>query len=267
MALQEAWLPQGAEAWARLGKSRRGARPTQQGVHASSPTTLQARIRICFQKCTDAWRNIPWSRLPDDPCEDRLTKTEWWELHQQAGVPCGYYDYYIRICQQHCLQTGCIPEEAYCFVWDPDNPDFFPQGEDTPISIIGGVPPLSWQISGDGFSIPYPQTQTGSNVLSLTASACGTGTIIVTDSCGRQITEYPKSQQGQYCICYDMGTGGTPNYCGPPIVRRPWGPLFLTYKCAYNGGVSGVSFSCVPNCGILPGPHQQRKVEIGRAHV
>jgi len=251
-ALQEAWLPEGASIWQRTGISRRGRRPTQQGLIAHSPTELQATIRRCFHQCTEAWRSIPWSRDPDDPCTERLVKTEWWDRRQAAGVPCGYYDYYIRHCQQECIESGCIPANVYCLAWDPNNPEYIPQSSNTPVSVLGGIPPLTWTIQGSGFSLALPTTPGLSNTIISSPTSCGTAHVHIQDACNRYCDAYPLSDHGIWCTCYSHTTGGTPATCGPGEFSFHKGPLKITGLCASNGGLFLAEYDCLTSCSTGP---------------
>lgn len=133
--LQEAWLPKGGEEWMRLGKSRRGRRPTQRGITPHSPTEEQAIIRRCFSKCVSAWNALPWDN-PDDPgCDDRWGKEYWKKEKDDRGVPCSYYDLFMRYCLSHCIDTGCIMPSAYTLDCGPPITDVLCFGQyDLPIS-------------------------------------------------------------------------------------------------------------------------------------
>jgi len=111
--LQEAWLPKGSELWERVGKSRRGSRPTQKGLYAHSPTDSQAAVRQCFSKCAAGWRALPWDNPSDRSCDNRWGKQYWYDLKHSGGYPCSYYDLYMRFCMRHCIDTGCLPPANY----------------------------------------------------------------------------------------------------------------------------------------------------------
>lgn len=158
--LQEAWLPEGAEDWQRTGKSRRGRRPTQQGLYPHSPTPEQAIIRQCFSKCAAAWNALPWDN-PDDPtCDGRWGKEYWKKEKDDRGVPCSYYDLFMRYCLRHCIDTSCIMPSAYTLDCGPDLTGVVCKGEyHIPFSEPCG--PIS-KVSGDGtFSPPDLWTAPG----------------------------------------------------------------------------------------------------------
>jgi len=111
--LQEAWLPKGSELWERVGKSRRGSRPTQKGLYAHSPTEAQAIVRQCFSKCAAAWRALPWDNPIDTSCDNRWGKQYWYDFKHNEGYPCSYYDLFMRFCMRHCIDTGWVMPSAY----------------------------------------------------------------------------------------------------------------------------------------------------------
>ncbi|MBA7492390.1 hypothetical protein ES702_02940 [subsurface metagenome] len=118
--LQEAWLPKGAVDWSRLGKSRRGWRPTQRGLYPNSPTEDQAVIRQCFSNCAAAWRALPWELPPSPFCDNRNDKKYWKDEKDRRGVMCSYYDLYMRNCLRFCLDTGCLPPANYLLSVQPE---------------------------------------------------------------------------------------------------------------------------------------------------
>lgn len=117
--MQEAWLPSGSESWERLGISRRGRRPTQQGLYAHSPTEDQAKVRQCFAKCSAAWNALPWDTPAAQWCLNLWGKDYWKKMKDERGVMCSYYDVYMRYCLRHCLATGCIPPANYSLSVEP----------------------------------------------------------------------------------------------------------------------------------------------------
>lgn len=111
--IQEAWLPEGAEVWRRLGKSRRGRRPTQQGLVAHSPTEKQVEVRKWFSLCSSAWRGLPQSDVPDPSCDSRYSKDYWWQRKQDDGCISSYYDHFMQYCMRYSLDNNCLPPDAY----------------------------------------------------------------------------------------------------------------------------------------------------------
>lgn len=155
--LQEAWLPEGAEVWSRLGISRRGRRPTQRGITPHSPTEEQAVVRRCFSKCVSAWNSLPWDTPHEPGCDDRWGREYWKKEKDDRGVPCSYYDLFMRYCLRHCLDTGCVMPSAYTLDCGPPLTDVICFGEyNLPISGECGSVSLS---AGPGdFSPPSTWT-------------------------------------------------------------------------------------------------------------
>ncbi len=116
----------------------------------------------------------------------------------------------------HNYPSGWFPE----FQYDPNNPDEIDRNSSVEISVIGGFPPYTWQVSGNGFSIPSSTTD-GTNTLSADGTACGTATITVTDVCGDSCTGYVRCTTGKWVIkqsanidaCVLPGVG-TSSSCG-----------------------------------------------------
>lgn len=150
--LQEAWLPEGAQVWQRTGKSRRGRRPTQQGLYPHSPTQDQAAVRQCFSSCVAAWNALPWDNPNDPPCDARWGKEYWKKEKDDRGVPCSYYDLFMRYCLRHCIDTGCVMPSAYSLAISGGLMDAVPN-KTYDISISGNCGSVS-KISGPGTFMP-----------------------------------------------------------------------------------------------------------------
>ncbi len=160
--LQEAWLPEKAEEWARVGKSMRGRRPTQMGMYARSPTEDQSNVRQGFSKCAAAWKTLPWDN-PDLPgCDDRWGKEYWLKEKEDRGVPCSYYDLFMRYCLRYWLDNQCLMPSVYTLDCGPPLTGVVCKGEYTlpitgscgSISLVGGEgsfsPPDTWTAPGCG---------------------------------------------------------------------------------------------------------------------
>lgn len=154
--LQEAWLPAGATVWQRTGISRRGRRPTQQGLYAQSPTSEQAIIRQYFAACTSAWNALPWLTPTDTFCDTRLGKEYWLKEKTDRGLLCSYYDLYMRTSLRYCFDTGCIPPTNYLLSVQAQLQEVKPSkaydltfpNACGPVSMISGlgefIPPTEW---------------------------------------------------------------------------------------------------------------------------
>ena len=97
------------------------------------------------------------------------------------------------------------------FQYDPNNPDEIDRNSSVTIRVIGGFPPYTWQVSGNGFSLSEGQTQGQTNTLNANDTACGTATITVTDNYGVLVTGYVRCTTGQWVLksntCVLPGTG------------------------------------------------------------
>jgi len=153
--LQEAWLPEGSEDWQRTGISRRGRRPTQQGLYPHSPTPEQAAIRQCFHKCVRAWNSLPWDNPNDPPCDARWGKEYWKKEKDDRGVQCSYFDLFMRYCLKHCIPTTCVMPSAYSLSISGALMDAKP-GETYGIRISGNCGTVS-KVSGPGTFTPPGQ--------------------------------------------------------------------------------------------------------------
>lgn len=108
-----------------------------------------------------------------------------------------------------CEECACPADPALA---DPGtNPSTVTPEDETIIRINGGCLPLTWSVSGTGFSLAYTKTENRYNVLKAGASACGIATITVTDECGDSVTLYVRSTTGQWVLksstCQMSGTG------------------------------------------------------------
>jgi RHS repeat-associated protein len=90
-----------------------------------------------------------------------------------------------------------LPEPELQF--DPGNPDEIDPNSSISINVIGGCPPYTMAVSGNGFSM------TG-NTLLADDTACGSATITVTDVCANSATGYVRSTNGTWVqICVFSG--------------------------------------------------------------
>jgi hypothetical protein len=84
-------------------------------------------------------------------------------------------------------------------------------GDPLPIIVCGGVPPFSWEVTGDnGWTLDYDDTDTSYNILRLSygpeCSVHGpTGTVTVSDSCGELDSIEVKNLQGGYTLLETCG--------------------------------------------------------------
>lgn len=94
-----------------VGKSRRGNRPTEQG----EGTELQRFQRKAFKDCAALWNSLP-EECPDPLPEDPVTaKESVWNAKVEFGIPCTYYDLFMRCCIQYAKwHAGAMPD-GDCF--------------------------------------------------------------------------------------------------------------------------------------------------------
>lgn len=186
--LQEAWLPEGAAQWSRLGKSRRGRRPTQQGQGAQSPAVSQTRVRICFALCAENWRELLLTYPANHPCYGVPGKQYWYDQKQEKGITCSAYDLYMRICLSGCIPLGCPEPWLACFAWDPESTAETIHEYWAGIYVIGGTPPFEWSVNDPPFWLQAVITTIRKNGITTRVDDCGIANITVTDYCGRHVS-------------------------------------------------------------------------------
>jgi hypothetical protein len=125
-------------------------------------------------------------------------------------------------CSATAMVQACTPENV--IEWDPDNSETVGRSTHLGLSVLKGVGPYTWELTGDGdgFSFPDPVTNGGRNDLATSADCCGAITVTVTDSCGNSCSGTIKCTFGawaalstaQDCIFYatDYDTVSGANY-------------------------------------------------------
>lgn len=314
--LQEPWLPGGEAEWLRVGKSRRGDRPSLRGITGPHVTPTQEEVRRWFSKCAAAWRELPWELPPSPVCDNRHDKKWWMEEKARRGLMCSYYDLYMRYCLRFSLDTGCIPPANYllavepvltdvqcskvydlsfpnkcgeismvsgdgefvspgewispkwgtegvlCFKdengslgsttfwftspysgdyisWPDTNPTEILFNETKDIYVTGGIPPYTWEVSGEGFTLGSLLTQATSNTLIAAPWTESQADIIVSDICGNPATGVVQSEPSNWVVCWSTGQGGC---CYPP-----------DYPCVSFYVSLGAGFRVYVDCGTRPG--------------
>ena len=96
------------------------------------------------------------------------------------------------------------------------------------VAVNDGCPPFSWSVSGTDFYMLGSDRDGRGNSLIAGASACGTATITVTDSCGGSVTEYVRCSDGVWDIC--QSTSGTGTVC-VSATEYIEGPIRIVYEC------------------------------------
>jgi hypothetical protein len=137
------------------------------------------------------------------------------------------------------------------------DPEFFEPSSQSTITLVGGVPPFSWSISGTGFSLAFSETAGPENTLILGPSACGTAVVEVTDACGNTCYGYPKSTSGKWSnrpkwVKYkyaDSCADGTASFCSAPWEYFVAQPIVQVFDCRMNlleeTEMSGCSAYCL----------------------
>jgi hypothetical protein len=98
--------------------------------------------------------------------------------------------------------------------FDPNNPDEIAPNSSISLNVIGGCPPYTLSVSGNGFSM------TG-NTLFSDDTACGSATITVTDACGNNATGYVRSTSGRWVLestCNGQLPGCSAWHCSAEVV-------------------------------------------------
>lgn len=76
------------------GQSSRGIRPSEQGIG----TAAQEPVRDRFLQCTELWHSLP-EECPETITDPPTTsKKSVWDAKVDFGVPCSYYDLFMRCC-------------------------------------------------------------------------------------------------------------------------------------------------------------------------
>ena len=73
------------------------------------------------------------------------------------------------------------------------NPETISPSSTEGLSVVDGVGPYAWTVSGTDFTLAYATTSTGVNGLIAGANACGSATITVTDSCETVVVIFVRS--------------------------------------------------------------------------
>jgi len=119
------------------------------------------------------------------------------------------------------------------FQYDPNNPDVIDRNSSVKISVIGGIPSYTWQVSGTGFILSEGATKGLTNTLIANDTACGSATITVTDKRGTSCTGYIRCTEGKWVrkstgSCIMSGTGTFESFNCDVGCHRIW-----TYTLIY----------------------------------
>jgi len=101
----------------------------------------------------------------------------------------------------------------YALKWDPNNPDEIARNRDAEVKVIGGIPPYTWSISGNGFELSQNQSDNVFNILHADGNACGAAAITVTDCDGVSVMGYVRCTIGRWVLIENISCG-TLDCCG-----------------------------------------------------
>jgi RHS repeat-associated protein len=132
-----------------------------------------------------------------------------------------------------------VPELKF----DPNTPDEIDRNSSIPINIIGGCPPYTWSVIGNGFTLNSSTTTGLTNTLYADDTACGAATITVTGCSGPPVTGYVRCTTGTWSA--QIYT------CGSNYGNQDFGRCIVTIgKYRYEDWVGCVHCSG-PICGML----------------
>jgi len=145
-------------------------------------------------------------------------------------------------------------EEEECplpFSYDEDNPDTIDTSDSTYITVIEGLAPFSWSVGGNGFSFDRNITGGRSNILYTSETACGAGTITVTDSCGTIVTGYIRCTAGGWTGCGSFAQGGCCNAGCQEAEVYPDGMHIAIINCGTRSGYGTTEYCGAGECAAV----------------
>lgn len=94
----------------------------------------------------------------------------------------------------------CGYEFYCCLAWadEEDLPETISRNDLEGLTVRNGKGPYTWTITGAGFSLDYDETAGKGNIVRTDNTACGSGTVTVTDSCGKTISHTIRCTYGQW---------------------------------------------------------------------
>jgi hypothetical protein len=154
-------------------------------------------------------------------------------------------------CESSLIDNWEYPE-GWELLWDPTNIEEIDSGCTAYISVIGGVSPYKWSVSGTGFSFSVGKTEERTNALYADDTACGSAAITVTDDFGDNVTGYVRCKNGQWVFVAD-GCIIPPGACSSIIY--PCDADNKKYCCIYGKyfQVQHVSGTGYLQWGLCPG--------------
>lgn len=96
--------------------------------------------------------------------------------------------------------------------------------------------PLTWSVSGTGFSLEHAETEGSGNVLHADETACGSAEITVTGCDGQQVTGYVRCTEGQWVVDITIpAVSGSNCNCAGGVGATVLDPVHKAYY-PFNGG-------------------------------
>jgi hypothetical protein len=102
-------------------------------------------------------------------------------------------------CESSFIDNWEYPQD-WELLWDPANPEEIGENSSVNVSVIGGVSPYKWSVSGTGFWLSSDQTEGLSNTLNAYDTACGSAEIKVTDGFGDIVIGYVRCAVGTWLL-------------------------------------------------------------------
>lgn len=95
------------------------------------------------------------------------------------------------------------PPELLC---SGENPETIDPDTEQDVSVIGGVLPMSWEVSGTGVTLQDPAATGRTNTVVAAAGSCGSVFVTVTDACDQSVECVLRCTAGEWFL--------KGNYCG-----------------------------------------------------
>ncbi|MBA7670425.1 hypothetical protein ES703_78571 [subsurface metagenome] len=158
------------------------------------------------------------------------------------------------------------------FIWPDYNPTEIDPGESKPVYVEGGVPPYTWSVSGEGFSLAKDVTEDLVNTLHASPSACGTALINVIDICGNETFGCVLCTNGFWALDENICVAAGPEQheCDFISAQYKWHIIWYDCKvdCNWSGACHAAYFSipgfarCIPgypNCYFDPPSNSMKR--------
>lgn len=144
-----------------------------------------------------------WPGWPDHP----MTKLKICVQDPAGNICCTKLNVFCRI-------PDCCQASIAMTFDDANTADTVARSNSITVYALNGCGPYAWTVIGTGFSFATSVTAGPSNVLSASASACGTGAVTIQDNCGTVVTAKIRCTTGVWCtdatknnVCTLSGSG------------------------------------------------------------